>query len=122
MIDSTFRVHAVGKLVVLGLFLFVVGCHSKLTTTGAAPSATPSADVNAPLSANDVSWLFPAPTTAADLANLTAVKDIMTESGPVWTDAVFQQYIAIADSDKTLVDGSKSQISLPQEAKSIDAW
>ncbi|MGD0303384.1 MAG: hypothetical protein ABSC71_00990, partial [Candidatus Acidiferrales bacterium] len=71
---------------------------------------------------NDVSWLFPAPTTTADLANLIAVKDITVSGGPVWTDAVFQQFVAIADSPTTQVAGTSHQISLPQEARSIDAW
>jgi len=126
MTASTFRVRPVFKFTALGLFLFAVGCHTKLTTNGSAASSattgTPPADASAPLSANDVSWLFPAPTTAADMANLIAVKDITTASGPVWTDAVFQQFVGIANSNATLVDGSTSHISLPKEAQSIDAW
>jgi hypothetical protein len=113
------------KLVALGFVVFTVGCHSK-SATNTPPSQTTSATTQAqpiaPLSANDVSWLFPAPTTTADLANLIAVKDITVSGGPVWTDAVFQQFIGIANSSFTQVAGTTSQISLPQEARSIDAW
>src|ERR1700734_327688 len=113
------------KLVALGFVVFTVGCHSK-SATNTPPSQTTSATTQAqpiaPLSANDVSWLFPAPTTTADLANLIAVKDITVSGGPVWTDAVFQQFVAIADSPTTQVAGTSNQISLPQEARSIDAW
>jgi hypothetical protein len=81
-----------------------------------------------PLSANDVSWLFPAPTQAADLANLIAVRDITapnpqdpTKRDPVWPDAVFQRFLALAESPLVQVAGAPS-IGLPAQAHSIDAW
>ncbi len=85
---------------------------------------------NAPLSANDVSWLFPTPTKAADFANLIAVADVTTPNpqdptkrDPIWPDAVFQQFLAIANGPQAQVSGgTKAQISLPTEARSVDAW
>src|SRR6266404_881017 len=57
-----------------------------------------------PLSANDVSWLFPVPTRAEDFAKLIAVRDLTTQNAQdatkralVWPYAVFQHFLAIAD-------------------------
>jgi hypothetical protein len=82
-----------------------------------------------PLSANDVSWLFPPPKTAADTAKLIAVSDLMvpnaedaTKRDPVWSDTAFQQFVAIATSDRAQVAGTRSRIALPAAAKSKDAW
>ena len=58
-----------------------------------------------PLSANDVSWLFPAPTKAEDFANLISMADL-TAPNPqdpskrdrVWSDATFAQFLGIAAS------------------------
>src|SRR5439155_10181262 len=83
----------------------------------------------APLSANDVSWLFPAPTRAEDFSKLIAVRDLTVQNAQdptkrdlVWPYAVFQQFLAIAASPAAQVEGSKSHIGLPAEAQSIDAW
>ena len=58
-----------------------------------------------PLSADDVSWLFPAPTKESDLANLIVMSDLTvpnpqdpTKRDRVWSDATFQQFITIAGS------------------------
>jgi hypothetical protein len=83
-----------------------------------------------PLSANDVSWLFPAPTRAADLANLIAVRDITTPSpqdptkrDPVWSDAAFNQFLTFVDGPAAnAAAGANGQISLPKEAQTPDAW
>jgi hypothetical protein len=84
-----------------------------------------------PLSANDVSWLFPAPTRAEDFAKLIAVRDLTTQNpgdptkrDPVWPDAAFQRFIEIANSDaaQVAVAGTQTGIGLPAEAKAIDAW
>jgi hypothetical protein len=92
---------------------------------------TPVAQIqpNAPLSANDVSWLFPVPTRAADFANLIAVRDITTPNpqdptkrDPIWPDSVFQQFLAIVNGAQARVAGTNEQISLPAEARSINAW
>ena len=82
-----------------------------------------------PLSANDVSWLFPAPTRAEDFVNLIAVHDLTTQNpqdpakrDPVWPDPAFQQFVAIANGPAAQVAGTQSRIGLPAEAQSIDAW
>ncbi len=112
------RLGFVGVVIICGLSGWA--CKSK-------PQPTPTPAVQ-PLSANDVSWLFPAPTQAADFANLIAVRDITTPNSqdatkrdPVWTDAVFQRFVAIAENPAVQVAGQPS-IGLPVEAKSIDAW
>src|ERR1700688_927895 len=99
-------------------------------TDGEAGSTVP-AQMQAvpPLSANDVSWLFPAPTRAEDFANLISMRDLTvpnpqdsTKRDPVWSDAAFQQFVAIAGSPAALVAGTQSRIGLPTEAQARDAW
>jgi len=114
------RLGLIGTLIVCGVGGWA--CKSK-----PQPAPTPAQGVQS-LSANDVSWLFPAPTQAADLANLIAVRDITTQNpqdptkhDPVWPDAVFQRFVAIVDSPAVQVAGQPS-IGLPAEAQSIDAW
>jgi hypothetical protein len=82
-----------------------------------------------PVSADDVSWLFPPPTRAEDFAKLIAVKDLTepdphdsAKRNPIWTDAVFQQFLAIASSPAAQVAGTSSRISLIPEVQSKDAW
>jgi hypothetical protein len=120
------------KLVLLGIAAICCGCgrtsqrHADAASGSSLSSQTPA---NAPLSANDISWLFPVPTRAEDFNNLIAVRDITTPNpqdptkrDPVWTDATFQQFIAIVNSTKTQVAGTQAQISLPPEARVVDAW
>jgi hypothetical protein len=120
------------KLAILGVLLLGTACHKKVSSNnkGSGPSTTvaPIRPI-APLSANDVSWLFPAPTRTADLDNLIAVRDITTlnpldpsKRDPVWPDSVFQQFLAIVNGAQAKVAGTDAQISLPSEARSIDAW
>jgi len=82
-----------------------------------------------PLSADDVSWLFPPPTRAEDFAQLIAVRELTTQQpqdsakrDPVWPDAAFQQFLTIASSPAAQVAGSQSRIGLPVEVQSITAW
>jgi hypothetical protein len=82
-----------------------------------------------PLSADDVSWLFPVPTRAEDFARLIAVRELSTQNSkdstkrdPIWPDAAFQQFIKIAASSAAEVAGPETRIGLPTEAQSIDAW
>ena len=82
-----------------------------------------------PLSANDVSWLFPPPTRAEDFAKLIAVGDIAapnsqdpTKRDPVWSDAAFQQFIGIAASPAGAVAGTTNRIGLPSEIQTKSAW
>src|SRR5271154_1567222 len=114
------RLALIGSLIVCGVSGWA--CKSR-------PQPAPAPAVQ-PLSANDVSWLFPAPTQAADFANLIAVRDITTpdpqdptKRHPVWPDAVFQQFLAIADgSAAQAAPGATGQIALPKEAQTPDAW
>ncbi len=83
----------------------------------------------APLSADDVSVLFPAPTRAEDFGKLIAVRDLTTQNAqdptkrdPVWPDAVFQQFLAIAASPAAQISGTPIRIGLSPEAQTIDAW
>jgi hypothetical protein len=82
-----------------------------------------------PFSADDVSWLFPAPTRAEDFAKLIAVRDLTTSDPQdptkrnlVWPNAVFQRFLDIANSPAAQVAGTQSQISLPAEVQTLDAW
>jgi hypothetical protein len=116
------------KLAILGI-LFVSAACNKTSSSDNPSIAVPAVVSIAPLSANDVSWLFPAPTSAADFANLIAVRDITTpdpqdptKRDPVWPDSVFQQFLTIVNGPQAKVAGTNAQISLPTEARSIDAW
>src|SRR5271156_5800825 len=91
-------------MALFGVLLASAACKSKQPAENSGSGTTVPVQIqpNAPLSANDVSWLFPAPTKAADFANLIAVRDIPTPNpqdptkrDPVWPDAVFQQFLAI---------------------------
>jgi hypothetical protein len=119
------------KLALLGILLATAACSNNSASDRSVAGAAVAAQVkpDAPLSANDISWLFPVPTRAGDFANLIAVRDITTPNpqdptkrDPVWTDAAFQQFLSIVNGPKAQVVGTKAQISLPQEARSIDAW
>jgi hypothetical protein len=125
MNTSAIRASHYLKLALLGILLATAACK----TEPPAPPPVPPVQPNAPLSANDVSWLFPAPTRAADFANLIAVRDVTTPNpqdptkrDPIWTDAAFQQFQAIVNGAQAQVTGAKAQISLPADARSIDAW
>ena len=120
------------KVAILGVLVLSAACHKKVssnnTGSGTPPAVAPT-QPSAPLSANDVSWLFPAPTRAADLDNLIAVRDVTTPNpqdpskrDPIWPDSVFQQFLTIVNGAQAKVDGTNAQISLPLEARSIDAW
>jgi mono/diheme cytochrome c family protein len=69
------------------------------------------------------------PTRAADFANLIAVRDVTTpdrqdptKRDSIWPDSAFQQFLAIVNGAQAQVAGTNAQISLPTEARSIDAW
>src|SRR5271156_4663276 len=115
------------KLALLGIAAICCGCgsSSRQGHAGTAASAIPAqTQANAPLSANDVSWLFPVPTRAQDFANLIAVRDITipnpqdpTKRDPVWNDATFQQFLSIVNGSQTQVAGTQARVSLPAEAR-----
>jgi mono/diheme cytochrome c family protein len=117
----------------IGILLAGIGCagllrhgHAGMATAVSAP--TPPIAIQ-PLSADDVSWLFPPPTKAEDFAEVIAVRDLTTSDprdptkrDPVWPDAAFQQFLEITASAATQVDGTPSRIGLPAEAQTIDGW
>jgi hypothetical protein len=120
------------KLVILGALLVSAACHKKVSSNNSSPrtqSAVAPIQPIAPLSANDVSWLFPPPTRAADFMNLIAVHDVTTPNlqdptkrDPIWPDSIFQQFLTIVNGPEANVADTKAQISLPTEARSIEAW
>jgi len=85
-----------------------------LITVGAASAAQSLSD-------DDVSWLFPAPHSTADLANLIAIKDLGGASS-VWTSGAFQSFVSIAEGPASKISENGSQIGLPSDAHKIDAW
>jgi hypothetical protein len=120
------RLGLIGILV--GNLVWIAGCgHRHAEDTQVAPPGQTQAI--APLSADDVSLLFPAPTRTADVANLIAMQDLTapdpqdpTKRDPVRSDAVFQQFITIANGSSSQVAGTQVGIGLPAEAKSMSAW
>ena len=120
------RLGLIGILV--GSAVCIAGCgegHAQAAQV-AAPSQTQAIP---PLSADDISILFPAPTRAADFANLIAVRDLTTpdpqdptKRDPVWPDTVFQQFLGIAASPAAQVAGTQVRIGLPPEAQLIGNW
>jgi hypothetical protein len=120
------------RLAIVGILLANAACNKNPARSNPNPVTSPAVEPIqpiAPLSANDVSWLFPAPTRAEDLANLIAVRDVTTpnpqdptKSDPIWPDTVFQQFLAIVNGPQAKVDGTNVQINLPTEARSIDSW
>jgi hypothetical protein len=91
-----------------------------------ASAAAQPATAPKPLSANDVSILFPAPKNQGDLANLIALSDLSGPTGAptksrVWSAEDFDRFIALA-TDSSQVSGSSFRIRLPDEVKRIEAW
>src|SRR5258708_5325030 len=120
------------RLGLIGILAAGVGWGSSLrhghADAGAGGAVHAQAEAVPPLSANDVSWLFPAPTRAEDFAKLIAVRDLTTQNPQdptkrdlVWPYAVFQRFLEIAASPAAQV-GIQTRIGLPAEAQSIDAW
>ena len=120
------------RLAVLSFLALSAVCDKKPSTRtphSATVAASAQGQSTTPLSANDISWLFPVPTRAADFPNLIAVKDITTldpndpaKRNPIWTDSVFQQFLAIVNGPASQVATTTAQISLPAEARTMDAW
>ena len=60
----------------LGALVGLVTCVCCGGSSGQGPANNASPQAVPPLSANDVSWLFPGPTRAEDFAKLIAVRDL----------------------------------------------
>lgn len=121
------RLGLVGLLVAGGML--GSSCRHGHNAVGAGSAVPAQTQTIPPLSADDVSILFPAPTRAGDFANLIAVRDLTTPNpqdptkrDPVWPDAVFQQFLGIAASPEAQVAGTQVRIGLPPEAQSIGNW
>jgi hypothetical protein len=125
-----FRYLRVGLIAILVVGSACVGLlrhgHADAGAGRAVPAQTQAIP---PLSADDVSWLFPAPTRAEDFAKLIAVRDLTTQDPQdptkrnlVWPYAAFQRLLEIANGPTALVAGTQNRIGLPAEAQSIDAW
>lgn len=117
------------RLGLIGILIAGGVCSASFWHGRAAAVGTVPAQLIPPLSANDVSLLFPAPTRAEDFAKLIAVRDLTTQNlqdptkrDLVWPYPVFQRFIEIANGPAAQVAGSQSHIGLSAEAQSIDAW
>jgi hypothetical protein len=81
-----------------------------------------------PLSASDVTWLFPPPTSASDLALSISIADLQipgsTSSAiqPVWSDSDFNDFWTIANGPAGQVAGTLNRIALPAEAHDQRNW
>jgi hypothetical protein len=90
--------------------------------------AEAQAPAEARLSADDVSWLFPPPSIAADLPKGIAVKDIVSsqDGNPVWSATAFAQFVGIASGDPDKMTGGVTSqpmgIDLPASVRNVDAW
>ncbi|MGB8356682.1 MAG: hypothetical protein WCD79_22480 [Chthoniobacteraceae bacterium] len=102
-----------------------------LTKSVAADSASTSpaptqgnAATTTQLDVNDVSWLFPAPQSAADMEKLISMDTLTsgTSTEPVWPITAFNQLVTIAASNGALVQGAR-RINLPPEVtKDESVW
>jgi mono/diheme cytochrome c family protein len=95
-----------------------------------APTAPPSVEpaTEAPLSPDDVSWLFPVPKNARDLSNFIAIGELTAPDPndpstrePVWPLAAFEQFIANANGPASRI-GESHHLKLPPEATDIKVW
>jgi len=93
-----------------------------------APQADPVAK-GAPLNANDVSWLFPPPRQAADLANLVSISDLTAPSvkdpsqrEQIWPDDAFRQFIADANALVLKGPSADHAVKLPQAFENKAVW
>jgi hypothetical protein len=91
-------------------------------------TAFQQAPVAPPLSANDVSWLFPPPRRVEDLDKLISMRDLtvpnqndQSQRDRVWSDAIFQQFLKIV-VNQSQVAGTQTRIGLPADAQVVDAW
>lgn len=103
--------------------LFVVGMtFVALEAKSALAQAT-----SKPLSANDVSILFPPPKSPADLASLIAVADLAGPTGSpqrLFSDADFARFVANAENPERpgVPDSGVRHIQLSDAMKKVDAW
>ncbi|MGR9235056.1 hypothetical protein ACU8NU_26250 (plasmid) [Rhizobium leguminosarum] len=84
-----------------------------------------NAQTVAPITANDVSILFPLP-KGGDWSNFISIADLTDSDGNrLFSDAAFAQFIAVAESaDSKIIDqaGSAAQIGFPSPTKDMRVW
>lgn len=92
-------------------------------------AAQPQTTATSRLSADDVSWLFPPPTSAQDFERLISMDDLTapdpqdpTKRVPVWSDSRFREFLEIVGATAANVNGANLRIGLPPEAQSRAAW
>jgi hypothetical protein len=100
-------------------FLERTGLQTISAALGQMPQETPQVE---PLSANDISWLFPAPANNADLAKLISMRDLTASDGPVWSEDVFHEFLTIANGPAGSVEGTTHRIGLPADVWTRDVW
>jgi hypothetical protein len=106
------------------------GCRSKWHGIAVATALSlglveaVSAQTPKPLSANDVSILFPAPTSENDLANLIGLAELPggPQKEPLLSKADFDRIREVAQSTDSLIDGTSFQIKLQSGTEDIAAW
>jgi hypothetical protein len=100
-------------------FLERTGLQTISAALGQTPQETPQVE---PLSANDISWLFPAPANKADLAKLISMGDLTASDGPVWAEDVFHEFLTIASGSAGSVEGTTHRIGLPADVWTRNVW
>jgi hypothetical protein len=91
---------------------------SENTTTTPPLSPTPTAKR---LDVNDVSILFPLPTSPGDVDRLITIKDIKSISNAaVFPEADFRQIIALAESPASKIEDKR--IGLEESIRSFSSW
>lgn len=74
-----------------------------------AEGASPSAAAPPLLNVNDVSFLFPLPTTEAEAGKWIAADEPLSGGGPLWPEPIFKQILEIATSPAAAVLDSSNE-------------
>jgi hypothetical protein len=107
-------------LSLVGAPLVFVAGGSQHTSIAARAQTAPVT----PLSANDVSWLFPAPKSLDETISIgdlsTAPSEDQKISEPAWSDEAFTEFYSFVTSDQAADAGER--LRLPIEARSRNGW
>lgn len=114
----------VWRLLLLSLTLVAAGLVIAVVTRAETVAAQ---TVSKPLSANDLTILFPPPQNATDMANLIALSDLAGPAGSpqrLWSDEDFARFLANAENPERpgAPDSGVGRIALPDGVKNIKAW
>ena len=116
-----------GRPTALGI-LAVLSLGSVSATCVPVGPATAQTTVEAPLTVDDIDWLFPPPSDANDLSKGIAVNDLIStvDGQPVWSSSAFAQFLALSTgpAGKVTVGGGGSTvgIDLPDSVRNVDVW